>query len=225
MDISLKRIVAYIIDILIVTIVATAITNIPYVNPYKDEYNAAYEKYVELTKSENVEKDVIITMNHDLYQYRVYSSAISVCTLLLYFGVLEYVMNGQTIGKKLMKIKVVSIDDKKLNVGNYLLKVIILNNIIFTIIAFASLYLVNENIFYYIIYVISLIESAITMVIILMLILRKDCRSLHDMISHTKVIDLNNTTIEEEVEVISKKETIKEKSQKVEKKRTKKNSK
>lgn len=42
---KLKRLLAYVIDILIVGFVASALANIDILNPYLDNYIEAYEKY------------------------------------------------------------------------------------------------------------------------------------------------------------------------------------
>ena len=42
---KLKRLLAYIIDILIVGFIASAISSIEVINPYYDNYIEAYEKY------------------------------------------------------------------------------------------------------------------------------------------------------------------------------------
>ena len=44
MDISLKRIIAYIIDVLIVTIIMIPFIRLKAINPYIDEYNKYYEE-------------------------------------------------------------------------------------------------------------------------------------------------------------------------------------
>ena len=66
---------------------------------------------------------------------------------------------------------------------------VILNNIIFRILNVSGVYFLNKNSFYIYSSVISYIESLIETIIIFMVILRKDNRGLHDMISGTKVIE------------------------------------
>lgn len=196
MDLSLKRIIAYVIDILVVTVFTSLILSIPNINPYQNKYNETYDKYVELTKSNEINKDLLVEYNHDLYLYKVYSSGVSMIVLLIYFGLLEYYFDGQTIGKKLLKIKTVSNNAKKLGVHNYLLKIVILNNMLFTIMAYIILYLFDKNVFFYSTYVIGILESLVILAIILMIILKKDNRALHDILSNTKVIDLKDTIYE-----------------------------
>ncbi len=220
MDTCLKRIVAYIIDILIVTVVVSAISMIPRIDPYKKDYEKAYNEYLDIVSDAQNEnsvdyKDRIIELNYDIYKYRVVSNIISVISLVGYFGILQMVMNGQTVGKKVLKIKVVSNNGKKLKFGNYFLRTLILNNIFFTVINMIAVYILKGSNFYYFTYIVNMLQSTIYMILIIMMVLRKDNRGLHDLLAGTKVIDVES----EDVTIIEeKKETIKEKAEKKSKK-------
>lgn len=220
MDTCLKRIVAYIIDILIVTVVVSAISMIPRIDPYKKDYEKAYNEYLDVVSDAQNEnsvdyKDRIIELNYDIYKYRVVSNILSVISLVGYFGILQMIMNGQTVGKKVLKIKVVGNNGKKLNFGNYFLRTLILNNIFFTVINMIAVYILKGSNFYYFTYIVNMLQSTIYMILIIMMVLRKDNRGLHDLLAGTKVIDVGS----EDVTIIEeKKETIKEKAERKSKK-------
>ena len=216
MDLSLKRIIGYLLDIVLVTLVATVISNIKIINPYHEKYMEVYEKYEEIVKNDDVKVDneEIININYQIYKYKTISNSISIVCLLLYFGLFEYLADGETLGQKAMKIKIVHKDSKKRGrVWNYLIRIIILNNIIFTIIAMGLVFLLDANKFYYSSYVISLIQSAVLLVNIIMIIMRKDHRGLHDMLSNTIVVSNNIDVTEDKIEEVKpKKESIKDKA-------------
>ncbi len=219
MDISLKRITAFVIDIVIVTLIYAAINLLP-IDPYRDEYKSAYDKYTELVKenqdgSADIEEE-LISLNYDVYKYKTYSSLISVGVFILYFGVLQFLLKGQTFGKKLMKIKVVSSNEKDVSIFRYILRIIVLNNIWLSLINTGAVYVCKGIKFYYVTYVISMISFLLYMMNIIMIMFRKDSRGLHDFVASTKVIDVKSTS-SEEVEEQVKKESIKEKAMKKEK--------
>ena len=223
MDTSLKRIIAFVIDIVIVSLVVSLINLLP-LDPYKDKYKDAYEKYNEVVQKstedeKNDYKDEIIELNYEVYKYRTYSSMFSATALILYFGVLPLVMNGQTLGKKIMKLRVVSNNEKKLNFWKYLIRIVILNNIWLSLINVGAVYVVNGVKFYYVTYVISMLSSLIYMLNLIMVMFRKDNRGLHDMVAGTKVILVSNDAVVESVEEV-KKDDIKEKVDKVSKKKS-----
>lgn len=223
MDTSLKRIIAFVIDIVIVSLVVSLINLLP-LDPYKDKYKDAYEKYNEVVQKstedeKNDYKDEIIELNYEVYKYRTYSSMFSATALILYFGVLPLVMNGQTLGKKIMKLRVISNNEKKLNFWKYLIRIVILNNIWLSLINIGAVYVVSGVKFYYVTYVISMLSSLIYMLNLIMVMFRKDNRGLHDMVAGTKVILVSNDVVVESVEEV-KKDGIKEKVDKVSKKKS-----
>lgn len=228
MDIVLKRVMAYIIDVLIFSIVLTPIINWSVINPYIDEYTENYSEYTELIEQANAGeidtetdeyKDKIVDLNYNINKYKVISSSISVVGFILYFAVLQWALKGQTIGKKIMKIRVVANkEDKKLNVGNYILRSLILNNIIFSIILIIGVYIFKAPGYYTLSMVVSYLQLLVMSLIMLMVVLRKDFRGLHDFVAGTKVIDLvvpvqDEASLEkeevEEKQVIEVKEKVK----------------
>ena len=236
MDIVLKRVMAYIIDVLIFSIVLTPIINWSVINPYVDEYTENYSEYTELVEQANAGeidtetdeyKDKIVDLNYNINKYKVISSSISVVGFLLYFAVLQWALKGQTIGKKIMKIRVVANnEDKKLNVGNYILRSLILNNIIFSIILIIGVYIFKALGYYTLSMVVSYLQLLVMSLIMLMVVLRKDFRGLHDFVAGTKVIDLavpvqDEASLEKEEEVEEKQVIeVKEKVKKEEVKKT-----
>lgn len=230
MDLVLKRLMAYVIDILIVSICMTPILNWSVINPYIDEYTENYTEYTELLEQANAGdidpedaeyEEKIIDLNYQINKYKVVSSSISAGSLLLYFALLQWALKGQTIGKKIMKIKVVANrEDKKLNIGNYILRSLILNNIIFTIVLIVGVYLFKEDGYYNLSMIVSYLQLLVMSIIMLMIVLRKDFRGLHDIVAGTKVIDVSPNALvdkkedDEEKVTIEAKENTKEKETK-----------
>lgn len=236
MKIIFKRLVAYVIDIVLVSLLATVITSNNYINKdykkyqdvYKDyekyatKYNdfiedleelevselkdryEDYSKYLEnIDTNELSEKDIekIKTDSKEEYQKKLenYSyklnklsivpKVISILCILLYFVVFQYYFDGQTLGKKLMKLQVVSNNGKQLTILNYFLRSLILNEIIINLISIICIltlnqsnYMIYNEIIYYVTYVLE-------MTIIFMIMFDKNNRGLHDYAANSKVIE------------------------------------
>lgn len=179
------------------------------------------EKYedMELTKEEH--EKIIEKINDDYnimaqdYIYLLNKNSITntvitlICTLL-YFGVLQYFLKGQTVGKKLLKLQVVSATDKKLNVFNYLLRSLIINDILLNTIGTIFLIVASKQVYTQADNIITTLISIVEAVIIFTVITRKDARGLHDLLFGTKVISTVETAKKEEEKVIGIKEEIKE---------------
>lgn len=203
MDLTLKRVMAYLMDFLFITILVSLIVNIKFINPYLDNYRKTYDEYNELITDVNEDKlnvesseykTKIVELTYDLNKYRVISASISSILFLGYFGVLQYFLNGQTLGKKIMKIKVTSVSDKKLTILNFLTRSVILNNILFSIILIVGVYVFNKNNYYNLSLIITYIELLVMSLIVLMIVLRKDNRGLHELITNTKVVAVDENS-------------------------------
>lgn len=217
MKIIMKRFVAYAIDIMLVSIVSTLITSNSYINKdYKkymsvsEEYQEFYDNYEDLkedlqetledeeitqdeydSKLDNIDKEFNkknIDYNYKLIKLSVVSTIISMLVLILYFVVIQYYLNGQTIGKKIMKLRVVSNSGKRLSILNYLIRSLILNSVftnVLTVVCVLILSKSNYLIFNEIIYVVNYV---IEMAIIFMMLFNKDNRGLQDYVANTKVV-------------------------------------
>ena len=112
----------------------------------------------------------------------------------LYFVLFAYFTNGQTLGKKLFKLKVVRQDGEKVKLSNLMLRTLLSGSSIFmgvNIIVVIQLLLLmipqNQAYFYAILF--SSMISYIIEIIGLVLLFSKEHRSLDDIIGSTKVID------------------------------------
>lgn len=221
-----KRIGAYLIDILLISLVSTALTYISFINPKYDEYLAVSEEYQEVLNEYYDEKintielnekvqDLSYELNKSGYVYTIGSIVIA----FLYFGVFAYATKGQTLGKKLMGIKVTSAKkEKDLKLYNYFIRVFILNSIILNVLTLIAICFTKGT--YTKIYNIAAnIDTILFLVIFFMILIRKDGRGLHDILAGTKVVDLNAPVISEEIKeaVIEEKSEIEEEKEVVKK--------
>lgn len=226
MTVRFKRIAAYVIDMLIVSVVVFGLTNIKQINYQYDNHekvSSEYEKYVkkyekledkyndakddykdkkitkeEYSKIKNEYKDYksgyernIKKFNYDLSRNSVIATIISIAVIIAYFGIFQYSLGGQTIGKKLLKLKVVKNKEGSLNVFNYLVRCAILNGVIINILLIVFVNIFDVNNFYMANYVISNIQSIIEILILIMVFMTNDSRGLHDYIAGTKVVEIN----------------------------------
>ena len=213
--VSYKRILAYLIDIFIVICIATILTMfIPVSKEYTNqmnELNAVLEDYSsgDISETEYLEKfnDISYIVNKESVQV----SIVSVVLSTIYFVVLAYYMNGQTFGKKIMKIQVVSANSKKLTMNNYLIRSLLVDSILMNTISIVTILFLEKSSYLKVYDATSTIFGAIYVVIFAMILFRQDGRGLHDLLANTKVISLNDKKVlNEETIKEEKKETKKE---------------
>lgn len=185
------RLVAYIIDVLLVSIVCTGILFLVPENKNYDKYMKEYEQiqtdYIEekITTDEYLNKSVDVV--YDIDYSNVVPMIIETVLLILYFIVFQFYNKGQTFGKKLMKLRLVSVKDE-LTVNNVAFHALIVNAIFINILIIAALLFVGKDYYYYTSLALQVVSMLITFSILIMILFRKDGRGLHDVVAGTKVI-------------------------------------
>ena len=256
----MKRVAAYMIDLVAVLVIASLVSSIPFLNKNMDSYQKTYDeyeekyneyseyiklleesykdeelneeeynklietelykdiiisKYEDKTLSVKEYKDVVIEINKEFdkiasdYVYKlnkkgVSNSIITLSCTLLYFGIIQYLLKGQTIGKKIMKLKVMSANDKKINIFNYILRSLIVNDVLLNGIGIIFLLLATQKTYTSANNILGMIISVVETITIFLVMTREDRRGLHDLLFNTKVI---STETEEPKEIISKTKT------------------
>ena len=248
-----KRIVAYLIDILIVSIIITLVLCIPIFKTERVKYNNEYAIYMSFGKKisnyyqdkkidedeyanlkdkhpsyiEYVDKyfeDKIISkkeykklvkdvnndwqkeykkINYKINKYTVMNNIVSFVVIIVYFLALNVLLCGQTIGKKLVKLKIVNVnEDEKISTINNLIRIVVLYNPIYYLLVTLGVFIFKANDYYSWSYVISQIKNYLEVIIFVMIVVRKDRRGLHELLSKTKVIatDGENSSEEKDVE-------------------------
>ena len=247
----LNRVFAYAVDLLILLLVSSILTNISFLNPQLKNYNKYYGQLSDYAKEYNSfisdlekyykdgelsEKNYTkLIENHKKYEenlskyyedsklskkeykklegevekdyqkkyedlaYKIaknssISSAIYIIVTILYFGIFNLVTDGQTLGKKIFKLKIVSSvsDDSKPNIVSYLIRSVLLYNTIYYLVSLIGIYTLNKENYYLVTNIVYQIQYYIQIIIICMVMLRTDGRGLHDILAKTKVISIND---------------------------------
>lgn len=122
-------------------------------------------------------------------KHNSYTSLFNILICIFYYGTFQFFNKGQTLGKKLVKIKVSQFDKKKkYNHGLMILRSCINYGLIFNLLSFLLLLVLNENTFIYPIGLIEFLSMVVTLTLIIMAAFKKDGRTLSDIICNTKVI-------------------------------------
>ena len=186
------RLIAYIIDIMIISLVVSGILMVV---PQSDNYDKYLEEYEQvqtdfleekITADEYMNRSIEVV--HDLDYSNVLSMILEVVAILLYFVVFQCYNKGQTIGKKLMHIRIVSNDGEDLNINHYIIRSIIINSLLLDILIIGMVLFMNKQVYYYSSFGLQGVQILLLIVSAFMMMYRKDGRGIQDYVAHTKVI-------------------------------------
>lgn len=192
---NFKRIVAYVIDIMVVTAISTFLTISIYNGKKYQETTNQYSMLLqdfsnkEISQEEYLKKtnDMVYTMNKESIVITIVTEVITIVS----FVVVPYFMNGQTVGKRFMNLKIVSNDNSKITMNNYLLRALFINSILMNLIGIVTILFLKKNTYIQVNDIVTTISSAFFVVTICMILFRSDKRGLHDIIAGTKVINVS----------------------------------
>lgn len=199
-----KRIGAYLIDYVLILIISMVFVYLP-INPKQNAYMEVSEKYTQVMEdymSEKIGMEEFTKKTNELSYDMNKNGAVYIgCNILvafLYFGVFAFVTEGQTLGKKLMKIKIVTKENKTAKIYQYFIRTFLINGVIMNIITLIAINFSRST--YFSIYTkASNINLAFLLIVFLSITFSTTGRGVHDYIAGTKVIRAKN-----EVEVIEK---------------------
>ncbi len=185
-----RRLGAYIIDYVILVILISLISS-PFVDSAKTrtiekESNEIVEKYQtgEISADEYVQRYTSVYYN--LSRTTGVVTFFTIIIDVLYFVVFQLYNKGQTIGKVLLKVKVIS-DDGNLSMNQMIFRALIAYMILSNIINFALITFASKSIYTGVSIFISMIQYIIMFISVIMAT-TKDGRTIHDRLTHTRVV-------------------------------------
>lgn len=206
-NIKIKRFSAYLLDLIIVILITTLLNQINFLNPYKSKYNKVYEKYEEYYKenfNENttIDYDIFSTkeyldLTHDLAYYSMSYTIIFIVVSILYFVLFTFIFEGQTVGKKFFKLKIVDNKKNKPSILNLLIRTlfypiwtnIILYTTLSNFLILICIILFKGKTYFYSNLIISLAFAIYCYVDVISFINKDEC--IHEKLSKTKIVEIN----------------------------------
>lgn len=189
-----KRLGAYILDAVIVSLIFSVLTmfikesnNLINLN---NQLNTISENFINKTITMKEYFNQYSSIEYLISKEMFLQNLFSLILMIGYFVILPYYYNGQTIGKKMMKIKIVKEDDK-LTINDLALRSLLSNGIAMTFIELALIFLIKDTAYFITISILSFIQFLLVITSIFMILYRKDKKALHDIVCKTLVVDEN----------------------------------
>jgi len=193
-----RRFASYVIDLIIITVVLNLVSfvipeskNLTNLN---NEYNKLTTEYVE--RGEHTEEEIEEYMNavapitYQIDKENFLFSVTGIVVYILYYVVFQYKNNGQTLGKKLMGIKVTK-ENGEISINDFIFRSFIVNSVLFNMIILILLFTTKDTIYISLVGILGIIQFIIMAVSACMIIFRKDKKALQDVITNTKVVEVS----------------------------------
>ncbi len=196
-----QRILAFLIDLVLISVITSFITVFVPVNDTAtklyEEQNKVLEGYVEGTVSMEEYVNQMVDLSYDISKQTVIVSIVTIVISLLYYVVYPCYNNGQTLGKKLMKIKIKKIDESDLSMNDLLIRGMVNNSILVNIVNVIFVLFLSKNIFLSASSLVSVIQYLVLIISLIMIAFTRNARGLHDLAAKTEVVQAD--TVKEDV--------------------------
>jgi uncharacterized RDD family membrane protein YckC len=190
---KIKRIMAYIIDYAIVYLISAVILLIPAFSYDQEQYLNYYEDY--MTMPEEITKDTLNNQYSLLYKMTKLSKnslIIEGIVAFSYFGIAAYLMNGQTLGKKMFGICLMMDNGVKIKTLPLFVRTLLGK---FTIETMIPVYFIVLLYFGHINLLHIVILGVLVIAELLLIIIHRKNPLLHDLMSYTVVVDKESQMI------------------------------
>ena len=200
----LQRLAAFIIDVLVVSVlVSLVLFFLPGNNALKKaekDYLNAFSNIMKGTTSAEEGNKIINDSSYVMAKEGVPQDICKAIVYLLYFVWYQVYNNGQTVGKKLLKIKVKKKNDDALSYNDLLKREVILYSIWIDIAMIILVSTLSRSDYINIANNLSLIQTLIIVSIALSVLFRKDGKGIHDLVTNTEVVIVREEIVSEIVE-------------------------
>ena len=187
-----KRIMAYIIDMFIVSMIISIVT-VGYDNSRLDNLNKELDDVSSSYFNGDISSDKYIEsvagISYDVNKANVVSNTLYVVVCVGYFVLFQYLNGGCSIGKKLMHIRIVNKSGGNVNLFSMFVRTSVVNDIVPTVLIFGLLYLVSGVSYMFFCGIINFISFVYMIVSIFMIRFRDDRLSINDIMSGSIVIE------------------------------------
>ena len=191
-----SRLVAYIIDFIIVSLIANIIIQGFTTKKIEKLNNELESTITEYTKGELQVNEYIKKTNNLTYKIEKESMPINIVYIVIYIGyfiIFQFLNKGQTVGKKLMKIKVLNKDEKNVSLTGIIIRALFINQILSNLLLILIVAFLPKTAFFSTYYLIVGIQYLFLIITSIMMLYTKDKLALQDLMSKTIVVKEGKT--------------------------------
>lgn len=200
-----QRFVAFMIDLFLVSALTTLVTTFIPTNGTIDKLYDQQTKIIENYTSQKITMEEyvnqLVDISYDIAKQTGIATLIGIAISLLYYVLYVYKNDGQTIGKKMMKIKIKKKNDDQLTMNDLLFRTMILQGTLVSIIGFCTILFLDKDTYLATNSLLNLVQYSILLVSFFLIAFTKEKQGLHDKLVGTIVVCTNTVENKEEEEL------------------------
>lgn len=192
----IQRALAYIIDMVLIILIVNIVGSVFNQKQLEELDKELNDKLDNVTSVEQFYDDSSEELLEELLdiEYKIDKAsapitAVNVVISIGYFIIFQYMNNGQTLGKKIFKIKVESEKKKKVSLLQMTLRSLLINVIAFNLINVLAVVFLPKEWYLSINSIVTFGQWLVFIISSLLILYNKDKNGVHDMLAKTKVVD------------------------------------
>ena len=190
-----KRMIAYIIDLIFITAILIVLFNFfpndLKANKIQTQIDQIGEEYA-IGKMDKMSYFMTLSsLEKELDKNQALEIVINSILIVIYYIMIPYMWNGKTLGKHIMKIKIVSKKDTRINLMSLFIRTFIVNGLFSTIRIIMGIYMIPKSFYLSFVSILAILQLLALIVSYFMIKYRQDSLGLEDILSQSKVIKLD----------------------------------
>lgn len=190
-----KRMIAYMIDLLLITSILMILFSILPSDLKTQKVQTKIDQIGEEYASGEMDKMTyfmtLSSLEKNLDQNQALEIVIDSVLIVIYFIIVPYIWNGFTVGKRIMNLKIVSNENKKVHLMSLFMRAFIIDGLLASLLIIFGIYVIDESFYLSFVSILAILQLLSLIVSYFMIKYRRDLKGLDDILSHSKVVKIN----------------------------------
>ncbi len=182
-----KRFFAYVIDMFIVFLFIIIINKV-FTNPLEKDLSKLNQLSIENVINKDEYFNEYKHLLHEVDKKDLVKNISTTILLIVFFVLVPYCFNSQTIGQKIFKLKICS--DEEVTLENLIFRSVILNGIGYMLFMFIILFITNDNLYFILINLLAFLQLIVVIISGFMVLYSYKHLSIADIFTNTRIEEL-----------------------------------
>ena len=188
MSIAVKRLLSYIIDMVIIFLIIVLVKQVFHMDNYNLEISNLNNQYYEKIITTSEYYNEYASMIHKTDMNNLGMNIFITLLLIVNFIVIPYLTNGQTIGQKLFKIKIIK--ENEIKIDDFIGRSVIINGIGYMLFMFIILYLTSDMLYFILINILGFFQIIVVIINGFMVLYSKQHCGIADNFTNTRIEEI-----------------------------------